>query len=97
MQELIGWTSSFILVFTITRQIYKQWKENTSHGVSKWLFIGQLFSSAGFITYSWLVHNWVFVVTNVLLMVTNITGLLILLHHRKRERQTDSLLEKKAA
>lgn len=86
--ELIGWCSSFILVLTIVKQVYKQWQEGTSEGVSKWLFIGQMSASLGFTIYSWLVNNWVFVVTNLVMLMSGIIGLAIVLHHRRRERQT---------
>ncbi|HXG68756.1 MAG TPA: hypothetical protein VNO70_26905, partial [Blastocatellia bacterium] len=62
MTEAIGWTSSIILLLTVGRQVYKQWQERSSEGVSKWLFIGQITASAGFLVYSWLLDNWVFVV-----------------------------------
>jgi len=88
--ELIGWCSSFILVLTIGKQVYKQWQEGTSEGVSKWLFIGQMSASLGFTIYSWLVNNWVFVVTNSVMLLSGLVGLGIVLHHRKRERQTQS-------
>jgi MtN3 and saliva related transmembrane protein len=86
--ELIGWASSFILVLTISKQIYKQWQEGSSENVSKWLFIGQMAASLGFLIYSWLVNNWVFVVTNLLMLVNGLVGLGIVLHHRKREKRT---------
>ncbi|MDQ3255525.1 MAG: SemiSWEET family transporter [Acidobacteriota bacterium] len=86
MQEAIGWASSVILVLTIGKQIYKQWKEGSSESVSKWLFVGQLAASLGFVVYSWLVRNWVFVVTNSLMIVNAVLGLLIVLYHRKREK-----------
>ena len=85
--ELIGWCSSFILVLTIGKQVYKQWQEGTSEGVSKWLFIGQMLASLGFTVYSWLVNNWVFVVTNSVMLLSGLVGLGIVLHHRRRERQ----------
>ena len=88
--ELIGWCSSFILVLTIGKQVYKQWQEGTSEGVSKWLFIGQMSASLGFTIYSWLVNNWVFVVTNSLMLLNGLVGFSIVLYHRKRERQTQS-------
>ncbi|MDT4898485.1 MAG: hypothetical protein QOH25_3562 [Acidobacteriota bacterium] len=83
--ELVGWVSSFILVLTISKQIYKQWQEGSSKNVSKWLFIGQMAASLGFTIYSWLVSNWVFVVTNSLMLVNGLVGLGIVLHHRKAE------------
>ena len=85
--ELVGWVSSFILVLTIGKQIYKQWQEDSSENVSKWLFIGQMTASAGFSVYSWLVGNWVFVVTNLVMLLSGLFGLGIVLHHRRREKQ----------
>ena len=84
--ELVGWTSSIVLLLTIGKQIYKQWHDDTSVGVSKWLFIGQLAASSGFTLYSLLVHNWVFVVTNGLMVVSAIVGLIITLRHRARRK-----------
>ena len=86
MTEAVGWVSSLILVLTIAKQVYKQWQEGSSEGVSKWLFVGQMAASLGFTVYSWLVSNWVFVVTNALMLVNGLLGLLIVLHHRRRER-----------
>ncbi len=86
MTEAVGWVSSLILVLTIAKQVYKQWQEGSSEGVSKWLFVGQMAASLGFTIYSWLVSNWVFVVTNAVMLVNGLLGLLIVLHHRRRER-----------
>ena len=85
MVEAVGWVSSLILVLTIAKQVYKQWQEGSSEGVSKWLFVGQMAASLGFTIYSWLVSNWVFVVTNAVMLVNGLLGLLIVLHHRRRE------------
>ncbi len=84
--ELLGWISSFVLVLTIAKQVHKQWREGSSEGVSRWLFVGQLAASAGFTAYSWLVRNWVFVATNALMLVNAVLGLAILLRHRRRAR-----------
>jgi MtN3 and saliva related transmembrane protein len=83
--DAIGWASSLILILTIGKQVFKQWHEGTSEGVSKWLFIGQLAASAGFTVYSWLVRNWVFVITNALMLVNGLLGYAITVHHRRRE------------
>lgn len=85
MVEVIGWVSSVVLVLTIARQVIKQWKSGTSEGVSKWLFIGQLTASFGFTVYSVLIRNWVFVVTNSLMLANALTGFLVVQHHRRRE------------
>ena len=75
MTEIIGWASSVILLLTLVKQVYKQWKDGETEGVSKWLFIGQLFASVGFTIYSYLVGNWVFTITNGLLTINNIIGI----------------------
>jgi len=87
MTEIIGWISSIILVITIGKQVYKQWKEGKSEGVSSWLFIGQLAASIGFVVYSILVSNWVFIFTNSLMVINAIAGLLINMHLKNREAQ----------
>lgn len=87
MAEIIGWSSSLILLLTIVKQIYKQWQEESSEGVSKWLFIGQVAASTGFAIYSWMVKNWVFVVTNFLMLISAFVGLGIVLYHRRRQTQ----------
>lgn len=75
MTEIIGWASSIILLLTLVKQVHKQWKDGTSEGLSKWLFIGQLFASIGFTIYSYSVANWVFTITNALLTINNIIGI----------------------
>jgi uncharacterized protein with PQ loop repeat len=87
MTEAIGWISSMILVLTIGKQVYKQWHEDSSEGVSKWLFVGQISASLGFIIYSWLVSNWVFVVTNSVMLLNGLAGLSIVIYHRKRAQK----------
>ncbi len=84
MTEIIGWTSSFILFLTVSRQIYKQWQEGTSEGVSIWLFIGQIAASFGFAIYSWLVWNPVFIFTNSLMILNGIVGFGISLYLKKK-------------
>ena len=83
MTEIIGWASSFILLATLIKQVYKQWSEGTGEGISKFLFIGQLAASTGFTVYSYLVGNWVFAFTNGLLTINNIIGI-ILYYYFKR-------------
>lgn len=90
LTDLIGWISATILLLTIGKQIHKQWQEGKSEGVSKWLFIGQVAASFGFTVYSLLLENWVFVVTNILLLVSALIGYAILLKNRRRERKQQS-------
>jgi MtN3 and saliva related transmembrane protein len=75
--DLIGWTSSAILLATLARQVYVQFRERSTQGVSGWLFVGQLAASTGFLVYSVLVDNWVFVFTNAALLVTALVGQVI--------------------
>lgn len=84
MTEAVGWISSLILVLTIGKQVYKQWQSESSEGVSKWLFVGQTAASVGFVIYSVLTRNAVFIVTNALMVINALLGLGIVLHHRKR-------------
>jgi uncharacterized protein with PQ loop repeat len=52
--ELIGWAAATVLLATIGRQVYSQWRSRSSQGASKWLFVGQITASIGFVVYSWL-------------------------------------------
>lgn len=90
MAEALGWISSFILILTIGKQVYKQWKDGTSEGVSKWLFVGQIAASIGFLVYSVLITNWVFIVTNSVMVLNSLVGLGLLFYHRQRENKAGS-------
>ena len=87
MSGIIGWISSSILVLTLFAQIHKQWSDDTSKGVSAWLFVGQLAASFGFFVYSLEIRSWVFVATNALTAVAAVLGLCIMrMHARRRQR-----------
>jgi len=88
LTELIGWLAAAILLLTISRQVYTQWRERSTQGLSRWLFIGQLAASSGFVVYSWLLGNWVFVVTNVAILFT--AGIGQCLYIRNRHDETGS-------
>lgn len=83
--ELIGWSSAVILLLTIGRQVYSEWRDRSTRGLSKWLFIGQLTASAGFIVYSWLKNDWIFVITNILILLTAAIGQYIYLRNKRHE------------
>ena len=85
MIEVLGWSSSLILLMTLVRQVYKQWQEHKTEGISKWLFIGQLAASVGFTIYSYLTGNWVFVFTNAALLLNNIVGVVLYFKFREKE------------
>lgn len=84
--DAIGWASSAILLATLIRQIVKQQSEHAA-GVSHWLFIGQSLASLGFVAYSILLNNWVFIVTNSLILLTAVVGFAL---QRRRQRTTSS-------
>lgn len=88
--DLIGWASSAILLFTLGRQVYKQWRERSTQGVSHWLFVGQLAASTGFVIYSYLLDNWVFVFTNVAILLTAVTGQVIYRRNANREENGEA-------
>lgn len=82
MTDWIGWTAAVILLATLSRQVYHQWRDQSARGVSRWLFIGQLASSTGFIIYSVGLKSWVFVVTNSLILLVAAVGQ-VLIYLRK--------------
>jgi len=81
--DWIGWAASAVLLATLLRQVYTQWRERSTKGVSRWLFIGQLTASTGFLVYSFLLDNWVFVFTNAALLVTALIGQWIYVRNSK--------------
>ena len=84
MLEIVGWASSCLLLATLIKQVYKQWKDGTGEGISKWLFVGQLAASVGFTIYSYLVGSWVFMATNALLTVNNVIGIFLYFYFKDR-------------
>jgi MtN3 and saliva related transmembrane protein len=85
LTDLVGWASTAVLLATIGRQVYSQWKSKATAGVSRWLFIGQISASIGFTIYSSLLHNWVFLVSNIAMIITAIVGESIYISNRKRQ------------
>lgn len=83
--EVIGWAASAVLLATLVRQIVTQVRDRSAQGVSRWLFVGQITASIGFVTYSALVGDAVFVVTNACILATAIIGQ-VLTARRRRTR-----------
>ena len=81
--EIIGWAASAVLLATLIRQIATQVRDSSAQGVSHWLFIGQITASVGFVTYSALVGDWVFIVTNACILVTAIVGQVLTSRRRR--------------
>lgn len=72
--DAVGWVASALLLATLIRQVWTQARDKEAKGVSKWLFIGQIAASILFVIYSFLVGNWVFVVSNICILITAIVG-----------------------
>lgn len=87
MIDAIGWASSIILLLTLVKQVHKQWKDGETEGVSSLLFIGQLFSSIGFTIYSFLVENWIFTITNGILVINNILGICLYFYFLNKNKK----------
>jgi MtN3 and saliva related transmembrane protein len=83
LTEVVGWISAVILAMTLSRQVYSQWRSGKSEGVSHWLFIGQCAASVGFVIYSYLVENWVFVAVNAFILMTAVVGQFVYLRNRR--------------
>mgnify|MGYP000872351577 CR=1 FL=1 len=87
--EFIGWLASAILLATLIRQIATQVRDRSARGVSRWLFLGQIAASTGFVTYSALVGDWVFIVTNVCILATAVFGQIVTWRHRRHASAHD--------
>jgi len=84
LTEAIGWLSALVLLLTVGRQVYTEWRTRSTAGLSRWLFIGQVAASLGFTVYSVMLENWVFVFTNLMLLLTAIVGQCIYLRNKHR-------------
>jgi MtN3 and saliva related transmembrane protein len=84
--DWLGWAASAVLLATLLGQIIVQWRERTVQGVSPWLFSGQVAASVGFVAYSALLGNVVFVFTNAAILATAIVGQLVYRRNARRDR-----------
>ncbi|CAN5237769.1 hypothetical protein BH09PSE6_BH09PSE6_00820 [soil metagenome] len=82
--DFIGWAASCLLFITLSWQIREQWRSRSDHGVSPWLFVGQVLSSALFIVYSVIGGNRVFVVSNTFILLLAIVGQLVYWRNTRR-------------
>ena len=87
LTDAIGWAAAIVLLATLGRQVYTQWRDRNSQGVSRWLFVGQCAASVLFIVYSWLLGSTVFVVTNALILLTAVFGETIYLRNRRAAKK----------
>jgi uncharacterized protein with PQ loop repeat len=77
MTDAIGWAASLLLLGTLVNQVVRQWRTGAVSGVSPYLFVGQTGASLSFTIYSVLKGDAVFIVTNSLLLLNAIVGLMI--------------------
>ena len=84
--DAVGWTASMVLFLTLGRQVWVQWSERCTAGVSGLLFVGQITASVGFIAYSVMLANVVFIVTNAFILSIAICGQVI---YRRNVRHGD--------
>ena len=86
MDELIGWGSAAILVPAFATQTYRQWcdRHKPVRTTALWFFILIVIGTGGQFVYSWLVHNWVYLVLNGVLLFNNLIGLGITIHQYRQ-------------
>lgn len=83
--DWLGWTASAVLLATMLGQIVAQWRERSVRGVSSWLFSGQVAANVGFLLYSALLGNMVFVFTNSAMVATAIVGQVVYRRNARRD------------
>ncbi|MDQ7968886.1 MAG: hypothetical protein REI95_04520 [Oxalicibacterium faecigallinarum] len=86
--DLIGWLAAFMLLLTLSMQVRQQWVSRSCAGVSPWLFLGQISASTGFLIYSYLLDNLIFVLTNALLLLAAMVGQGLYMRNRVRTQRT---------
>ena len=74
--DAIGWTAAVVLLATIgPAGLHRIRRDKTSKLVYRdGCSSGQCAASSLFVIYSWLLSNWVFVITNLMLLVTALIG-----------------------
>ena len=87
--DAVGWGASAILIATLVRQVHKQATGGNQQALSKWLFAGQIAASLGFIAYSWMLRNWVFIVSNVLILGTAVVGQWLYLRNERKAKAAE--------
>lgn len=88
--DWIGWMAGMILLVTVSRQVWTQYRTRSAAGVSRWLFAGQVAASTGFVVYSFAKGDALFVFTNMTLLVVAVIGQLV-------DRRNRALGERRAA
>jgi MtN3 and saliva related transmembrane protein len=82
--DAVGWSASAVLVATLLRQVHTQATGRKGHSLSRWLFVGQTVASLGFIAYSWMLRNPVFLASNLVILATAVAGQWLYLRDSRR-------------
>jgi uncharacterized protein with PQ loop repeat len=82
--QIIGWFSSALIVITLAKQVYDQWRSGESSGVSPWLYGGESVASLGFAIYSWRVQNWIFFISNSAALLSALIGAAVMWRNKHR-------------
>ena len=75
--DWIGWLAGMTLLVTVSRQVWTQYRTRSTAGVSRWLFVGQVAASTGFVVYSFAKGDALFVFTNMMLLIVAVVGQLV--------------------
>jgi MtN3 and saliva related transmembrane protein len=86
LTEAVGWASTPLLLATIGRPVYSEWRSKATAGLSHGYSSDKSRASSGFTIYCILLHNWVFLFSNVAMLVMGITGEVIYISNRRPRR-----------
>jgi MtN3 and saliva related transmembrane protein len=91
--QIIGFGASTVLLATLIHQVWKQWSSGRSEGVSPWLFVGQAVANLGMLTYSIMLGDTVFIVTNSATLATSCLGFAVQMRHAARASASAALAD----
>lgn len=84
-----GWLASLVLFATVGSQVWKQIRDESCEGVSRFLFLGQFMASALFLAYAVMGGNTVFIVSNAFMLLAALVGQGVLLRNRRRHARRE--------
>lgn len=82
----IGWFSSTVVFVTQIIQLREQVKKG-SKGVSKWMFVGNVIATSGFVVYSYLQNDTIFLTANSIILCGHITGMILTFWQKSHEKK----------
>jgi MtN3 and saliva related transmembrane protein len=78
--NILGWTATLVLLVTLLAQIHREVRSGKVDEISPLVFVGQCAASIGFLAYSALVGNLVFIVSNAMILVVALLGVWVRQH-----------------